>query len=439
MRSKSLVLACVGAALAAGAFLALEPAERLLGITLPWPLTSLEAQAARGKSARPDDRPGDRLGGTSGGRGGEEPAGEKRQRPATAVVTAAAKVKALPITLHAVGFAEAIATVDIKPQITGTVVSVDARDGQMVKAGDLLLKLDDRTLRANIARDQAAIDKDQATLQQHLADAERARTLVAREAGSRQLADQAQAQAKATAAQVDADKAMLQAEEIQLGYTTITAPIAGRIGVVNTSVGNYVAAGTALMTITQMAPLRVSFSVPEHNLDMLRAVLARPIEDNVAISVRGDTEPRTFGTLDFVDSSVDRDTGTLIAKADVENLRGELWPGQYVGISVRVADQPQMPTVPLQALQQGTDGSFVFRVKPDRTVERVKIEVADIVGSVAAVKSGLSGGDHVVIEGQLRLGDGAAVRETLRNDEPAATTPAAEEVLSSADTTGVVR
>jgi multidrug efflux system membrane fusion protein len=406
MRSRTLLLVCCGLALLAAGYAA--------ATHYGWLWAEPAVAQDRGSA-----------------QGGAKPAGQAEGHHAqkTSVVTAVATRKALPRTLYTVGFGEAIASVDVKPQITGAVMQVTVKDGQMVKAGDLLLKLDDRTLRANIAKDQATIAKSEANLAQANGDAERARTLLQRNAGSQQLADQAIAAAKAAAATVEADRAVLQADQIQLGYTNITAPISGRVGVVNTSVGNYVTAGTSLMIITQMAPMRVSFALPERNLDTLRELLAAPVADNVAIRTRDEKEPRTHGTLNFVDSSVDRDTGTVVAKADVANADGALWPGQYVQIAVSVGDQPENPTVPLQALQQGPDGTFVFRVKADQTVERVKVEVADVVGQNAAVTAGIEAGDHVVIEGQLRLADGAAIRETLR-DEPR---PADQRSLSAAE------
>lgn len=415
MRSRTFLLVCCGFALLAAGYAAVTH--------YGWPWAGPAApqeQAASGNAASP-------AGGEAGG----------RQRQKTSVVTAVTAMRALRRTLYTVGFGEAIASVDVKPQITGTVLEVTVKDGQMVKAGDVLLKLDDRTLRANVAKDEATIARGEANLAQANGDAERARTLLRRNAGSQQLADQAIAAARAAAATVEADKATLRANQIQLGYTTITAPIAGRVGVVNTSLGNYVTAGASLMTITQMAPMRVSFALPERNLDTLRKLLDNPIADNVAIRTRDEAEPRTYGTLNFVDSSVDRDTGTVIAKADVANADGALWPGQYVQIAVNVGEQPENPTVPLQALQQGPDGTFVFRVKAGETVERVKVEVADVVGQNAGIASGLSAGDHVVIEGQLRLADGAAVRETVRG-EPG---PAEPRSLSAAETnsTEVVR
>jgi multidrug efflux system membrane fusion protein len=200
---------------------------------------------------------------------------------------------------------------------------------------------------------------------------------------------------------------------------TITAPMAGRVGTVNTSVGNLVHASDTstdgLLTITQMSPLRVSFSIAEGDLDSFRAALAKePKGLPVKILAPGDKTPRATGNLSFIDSSVDTSSGTIVLKADVDNTANTLWPGQYVTAVTQVGAYDSATTIPLQAVQQSNDGSFVFAVGTDSKVKKQPVTVTASVGTEAVVGQGVKPGDHVVIEGQLRLSNGSAVRETVQ-------------------------
>ena len=198
-----------------------------------------------------------------------------RRRPPIAVVAATAKSENVPVTASYVGTVEPIASVAVQPRIEGVILKVDVTEGQTVKAGDVLFQLDDRMIRASIAKDQAALAKDQATLTQAQADLGRLQTLLSHGNATPQQVGQQQAAAGVAAGNVGSDKAQLQADQLQLGYTTITAPIAGRVGQVNYSAGALVntSEATPLLTITQMAPVWVSFQVPQPNLDAFRQTL----------------------------------------------------------------------------------------------------------------------------------------------------------------------
>ncbi len=361
--------------------------------------------------------------GGPGGAPGRNPGGPGARRGGfpVSVVSAVAKARDVPIRQRAVGWVEPVATVNIRPRIDGMIVSVAVQDGQLVKAGDLLFKLDDRTILAAIAKDEAQIARDQAMQAQAEADAERARDLFSRKVGTKMQADQTAANAKALKATIQADRATLEADRIQLGYTTIRAPIAGRVGTVNTSVGNYVRvadSGNTMVNIVQVAPVRASFAVPERELDAFRAALAKPGGAPVRIYVTGDKAERAIGRLSFIDNVVDNATGTFTAKAIFTNDDGALWPGQYVTVQVELGMRRGVTVVPLVAVQQGPDGAYVFRVKPDRTVEMRKVTLAEAQGEEAVIGQGLLPGDHVVVEGQAALSAGTAVRETIEGAPP---------------------
>ncbi|RUU10741.1 efflux RND transporter periplasmic adaptor subunit, partial [Mesorhizobium sp. M7A.T.Ca.TU.009.01.3.2] len=269
------------------------------------------------------------------------------------ILSAVASTADFPIRRYAIGFVSSPAVVNINARVSSQIVSIDVKDGQMVKTGDLLFSLDDRALKAQLAKDQAALAKDQAMLASSQSDLQRAKDLVAKQAGTQQTYDQAVAAQKAAAATVDADKATIDADNVQLGFATITAPISGRLGAVSVAVGDLVtvsngnsSTATPLVTITQMDPLQVNFNLPESNLALLHKALANPQQGAVTLTKDGDPTPIGKGTLDFVDSSVDTASGTIATRASIPNADLSLWPGQYVNVVLDAGIMPQMTSVP---------------------------------------------------------------------------------------------
>jgi multidrug efflux system membrane fusion protein len=333
------------------------------------------------------------------------------------IVSATATTADFPIRRYAIGFVSSPAVVSINARVSSQIVSIDVKDGQMVKTGDLLFSLDDRALKAQLAKDQATLAKDQALLASATADLARAKDLVAKQAGTQQTYDQALAAQKAAAATIDADQATIDADKVQLSYATITAPIAGRLGAVSVAVGDLVntsngnSSSTPLVTITQMDPLQVNFNLPESNLALLHKALANPQQGAVTLTKDGDPTPIGKGTLDFVDSSVDTASGTIATRASIPNADLSLWPGQYVNVILDAGIMPQMTSVPTVAVQPSQKGPFVYVVKPDNTVEMRPVQVALTEGDNSAISQGLKSGEKVVTEGQTRLKDGAAVHE----------------------------
>ncbi|RWC45272.1 MAG: efflux RND transporter periplasmic adaptor subunit [Mesorhizobium sp.] len=334
------------------------------------------------------------------------------------ILSAVASTADFPIRRYAIGFVSSPAVVNINARVSSQIVSIDVKDGQMVKTGDLLFSLDDRALKAQLAKDQATLAKDQALLASSQSDLQRAKDLVAKQAGTQQTYDQAVAAQKAAAATVDADKATIEADNVQLGFATIMAPISGRLGAVSVAVGDLVttsngnsSTATPLVTITQMDPLQVNFNLPESNLALLHKALANPQQGAVTLTKDGDPTPIGKGTLDFVDSSVDTASGTIATRASIPNTDLSLWPGQYVNVVLDAGIMPQMTSVPTVAVQPSQKGPFVYVVKPDNTVEMRPVQVALTEGDNSAISQGLKSGEKVVTEGQTRLKDGAAVHE----------------------------
>ena len=348
-----------------------------------------------------------------------------RQAPRVAVVTAVAAEERLPVRRRAVGWVEPIQTVTVRARIDGQIVEQAVQDGQTAKNGDLLFRLDDRELRAALEHDQAQLEKDQATLARAQADARRARDLLARNVAPAQQVDQAEADARVAAATVEADKATLETDRIRLGYATITAPIDGRVGVVRVTPGNLVkgsdSSGDGLVTITQMKPLRVSFTLPDRELQPLREAMSRQGSVPVEVFLHADhgDKPKAEGALSFIDSSVDQASGTITAKAVVPNEDGALWPGQYVDVEVDLGTTPEVAVIPLVAVQPGQNGPFVWVVKPDGSATVRQVTLGETVGDRVAVTAGVKVGEHVVTDGQLRLREGAKVAETVGNGHAA--------------------
>jgi multidrug efflux system membrane fusion protein len=332
-------------------------------------------------------------------------------RPAVAVRVAEVVQASMPIRRRTIGWVQPIATVAVKSRISSVIMEQHATDGQFVNKGDVLFVLDDREAKAAIARDEAAMAQHQAELERARADLERTKTLVARQTASKQTLDQAMADARAAEAAVAADRAILQADRLTLSYTTITAPIDGRLGAVAVTPGNLVAENgdVALVTITQMQPIRVSFTLPDRDIDALRTALAQYPPALVRVFVKGEKTARATGSLTFIDSTIDAASGTITAKAEFANENLALWPGQYVDVEVELGVEPQASIVPTVALQVGQDGLFVFVVTDEGKAEMRQVTVSGSDADKSAVTSGLRPGERVVVDGQHRLSPGAPV------------------------------
>jgi multidrug efflux system membrane fusion protein len=336
---------------------------------------------------------------------------------AVPVVTSETVTGDFPIRRRTIGRIESPATVVIKARIDSKVLDQKVTDGQMVKAGDVLFTLDDAEIRAAIARDQALIDKDQAVLAQASADLERMQALIGKNAVSRAQVDQAVATAKSAEATLAGDKASLSTDQLKLGYTVLTAPIDGRIGAVRVSPGNLVKANddaSSLVTITQMDPVRVVFTLPERDFPALQAAAGQPVAAPVRVFRPGNRDVLASGKLDFIDSTVDATSGTIMAKATLANADLKLWPGQYVDVEIDLSTMRDVVRVPTVAVQQGQNGPYVFVVKPDETVAVANITSIGTIGDTTGLSAGVSAGQRVVIEGQLQLTNGVKVREAAK-------------------------
>jgi len=338
-------------------------------------------------------------------------------------VTVATAAKApFPIIVRTFGTVQSPAVVLVGARISSQVTSIHVKDGQMVKAGDLLISLDDRVVLAALARDKAVLAKDNALLISTTADLGRAKNLVNKGAGTEQAYDAALAAQQSAQATVESDQATVDADQLQLDFTKITAPIDGRLGAVQVSTGDLVGGNSGnasgatstsgLVTVTQVDPIEVIFHLPEDNLQVFKTMLDAGKPPEVKALRSGTDNLIASGVLDFIDSSVDTASGTITMRGVFGNDKAALWPGQYVDLEIDQGTIPDATVIPTVAIQPGQDGPFVYVVKPDNTIELRPTKVANSDGDMSAVSSGLEPGDSVVTEGQQRLKPGVTVVPT---------------------------
>jgi multidrug efflux system membrane fusion protein len=333
------------------------------------------------------------------------------------VSTSPAQIGDFAVRRRTIGIIESPATVLVKSRIESQVAEQHVKDGQLVKKGDLLFTLDAREIEALVARDEAQLAKDQATVIRTATDEDRYRTLNASNAGSRQQLDQAMADHKIALAVVAGDEAQLRSDNLRLGYTKIGAPIGGRVGAIRVTPGNLVSVNdpTGLVTITQIRPIRVAFTLAERDLPELRKASRNETQAVVRAYLPGTSEPLATGVLEFVDSSVDTASGTIAAKARFANDNFVLWPGMYVDVEIDLALRPKTVMIPTVAVQSGQKGPFVF-VANQGKAEMRPVVFAGTEGNQTALVSGVNAGERIIVEGQMRLIGGTPVAEVAQSD-----------------------
>jgi len=344
-----------------------------------------------------------------------EDAGRTSARaPAVPVVVATAAQKDVPIYLDALGTVQAYNTVTVKAMVDGPLTSVNFKEGQAVKVGDVLATIDSRTYKA--AYDQAVARKqqDEAQLANARLDLVRYQKLAANAYTSAQLADTAKATVAQDEALVAQDQAQIDNTRTQLGYTTITSPINGLTGIRQIDVGNIVHASdsTGLVVLTQMHPISVVFTLPQQTLPAVAKAMREGSPEVLAYTQGAAPTPNGLldrGTLSVLDNQVDQSTGTIKLKATFPNPNSTLWPGGFVGTRLRVDVAKGATVVPSAAIQRGPRGTYVYVVHPDDTVVRQQVTVGHEDENGSIITEGLQPDDTVVVDGASRLTDGARV------------------------------
>jgi multidrug efflux system membrane fusion protein len=340
------------------------------------------------------------------------------------VTVAVAEARDVPVYIRGLGTVQAYKTVSVKSRVDGQIVKVDFHEGQDVKEGDLLFQIDPRPYQAALDRAAAAKQRDEAQLEGAQLDLDRYGKLIGSGYQSRQSYDQQKATVDGLKAALAGDQATIDTAKLNLIYAEVRAPIDGRTGQRLVDLGNLVQSGqgTTLVTITQIKPIFVNFTIPQYANHNLRKTQAKEALTAYAYSA-DDTYKLAEGKVTLVDNQIDPSTGTLRLKATYENKDEQLWPGQFVSVRLQLSTRQGVTTVPQRAVMQGPNGSYGYIVKADNTVERRPFEIAATQDGIAVITKGVSVGEKVVADGQYRLTDGAHVRV----DRPTVATPAGEQ------------
>ena len=339
-----------------------------------------------------------------------QPQQQAAAAPAVPVTVGAAVRKAMPLDASVVGTVEAYSTVSVRAQITGELTDVKFQQGDDVVAGQELFMLDRRPLEGALQQAQATLERDTAQAANAKAIMQRYDQLVERGIVAREQRDNARTSVAALEATLASDRAAVENAKVQLQYATIRAPISGRTGALMVNAGNLVRANdqAPLVTINQLTPIYVSFALPEPLLPDLRRYMARG-------TLRVEARPSSgeghlaVGTVTFIDNAVDQTTGTIKVKGTFPNADRQLWPGQFVNVVVRLMTESAATVVPTLAVQTGPEGSYVYLVKADQTVELRPIVVARVAGDETVIKEGVAPGDTIVTDGHLRLVPGSRI------------------------------
>ena len=355
-------------------------------------------------------------------RGGRFAPGEG---PVPVLVATAARAD-VPVYLDAVGTIKALNTVTVRPQVDGKLLSVNFKEGDDIKKGDLLAKIDPVIYQAQLNQAIAKKAQDEAQLANSKIDLDRYERLAATAAINKQQADTQRALVAQNTALVQADQAAIDNAQAMLGYTTITAPIDGRTGIRMVDEGNYVRSAdtnSSIVVITQLQPISVLFNLPQQDLSQVNTAFGKgPLKVEAQRSDNDDVIDR--GALRVVDNQVDQTTGTVKLKAEFPNANLQLWPGQFVNIRLLVDTLKEVVVIPTGAVQRGPNGTFVYVVKDDDTVSVRPITVQKQDETQTVISKGLEAPERVVTTGFVRLTDGTRV--AIGSGEAPAAQPAGQ-------------
>jgi multidrug efflux system membrane fusion protein len=327
------------------------------------------------------------------------------------VVTATVALRDMPLWLSGLGTVQAFNTVTVRPRVSGTLDSINFTEGQSVKAGDVLAQIDPRPYRSALEQARAKKAQNEAQLSNARRELDRIRALVESDAESRRILEQQEASVAQLAAVARADQAAVEAAQLDLDFTTVRAPIAGRTGVRSVDAGNLVTAnqGTGIVVITQLQPVSLVFTLPQQHLPALRRRLQADPSAPLVVAAGDQGIPLAQGKLDLIDNQIDTSTGTVRLKASFANDDTALWPGQFVNARILVETRSQAAVVPAEVVQAGLDGPFAYVIRSDSSVEARQIKPGPTVDAFTVIESGLKPGEQVVSDGQSKLQPGARV------------------------------
>lgn len=331
-------------------------------------------------------------------------------RPSVPVVVQTLAAQNLPIEVDAVGHVEALNTVEIRPQISGQLLSLGFREGQAVKVGQVIARIDPQLFEATVAEDKANILQDKASLENAEMVATRAAPLFSKGLVSAQALQADRAQVAVAQAKLAADQAVLSRDSVELGYTTITSPINGIAGLQDVTVGNIVSPQepSPIVTITQEQPIAALFPFPgSHLLQVQQAMAASSSPLTVEAWSQSGNVTLDTGTLEAINNQISQGSGMVMMKAVFPNKARLLWPGEFINLRIILRVQHDAVAVPLAAIQRGPGGAYVWTVAPNGTAHQAPITIAESTHGQAVISSGLEPGERVVTNGQFALVNGA--------------------------------
>jgi membrane fusion protein, multidrug efflux system len=333
-----------------------------------------------------------------------------RQMPAVPVTAAQVVVQPQPLSLNAVGVVEPIETVAVRPQAAGVITGVHFSEGQEVRAGQLLFRIDPRPFQAALHASQAQLARDSSQAIYAAMQAQRYADLSEKDFVTREQYEQARTQAEMLKSALKVDQAAIEQARLNLGYTSVTAPISGRTGAILVKRGNVVSAnGPSMVVINQMKPIRVSFAIPGTELPQVQKWAAKGELEVQVNPSRNSDDQHLLGKLAFLDNAVDASTGTVTLKAEFSNENDQLWPGQFVDAELVLTVEKEALTVPTSAVVTGQDGTFVYVVGVDKKAEKRPVKVNRTLGNIIVLDEGVQAGETVVTDGQVKLVPGARV------------------------------
>jgi membrane fusion protein, multidrug efflux system len=348
------------------------------------------------------------------------PAGQKAPAPVP-VAVATAKTGDYPVVLTGLGTADAYNSVLVRSRVDGQIIKLNFKEGDLVNAGDVLVEIDHRPYQAALEQAQAKKQQDEANLANARRDLTRYESLAKSDFATRQQLDTQTAQVAQLTAQIAADQAAIDNAQTQLDYTTITAPIKGRVGFRLVDLGNIVNASSTsgIVEINQIKPIAVIYTQPEDTLPQISAGLAKGPLPVTALTTDG-TQVLAQGELEVFNNQVDAASGTIRLKARFPNADKKLWPGLSVSTRMTVSTRQNVVLVPANAVQRGQVGFYAYVVGPDNKVEQRNLKITLMDQSQAVIDDGIKSGETVVTAGQYRLAPGVKVRATNETEKTVA-------------------
>jgi multidrug efflux system membrane fusion protein len=330
---------------------------------------------------------------------------------------ASVPVSSITVTSHSIdlvrtglGVVTAWNTATITPQVSGALIDLPFQEGTHVNQGDVIARIDPKPFQAVLDQDVAKKAQDAASLANANVNLKRDSDLAVKKYGTQQQADNDAAAVNQMQAQVQQDQATIDSARIQLGYTTISAPFAGMLGIRTVDVGNVVTPTTAIVVLAQIEPIAVIFSLPQDDLGVLQSAASHGKPAVLAYDQQG-KNLIARGTLDVINNTIDQATGTIKLKARFDNPDHKLWPGEFVQVHVVIETQPDGISIPSAAIQRGTDGPYVWLLHPDNTAAMQPVSIVQVQDAMTVIGSGIASRSRLVVNGQFGLTPGAKVSE----------------------------